>query len=88
VYLDKIVILELAVFVWYRYVTCIAVCFFVQPKAEKVCGFRNLDRLGPAEVARLTVDLLPTLCQHTESASAFFQVFTSNSILHCPCRRK
>ena len=49
------------------------VCVVAQPKAE-VGGFRNLDRLGAAEVARRTVDLLPTLCQHTESTSAFFQV--------------
>jgi len=45
-----------------------------QPKLEKSVGFRNIEQLGPLEVVRRTVELLPALCQHFESTSAFFQV--------------
>ena len=48
---------------------------FIQSKtgSDKV-GFSHLDEQSSEKVAKTLTELLPTLCNHLESTSAFFQV--------------
>ncbi|KAK2547498.1 Fanconi anemia group D2 protein [Acropora cervicornis] len=45
---------------------------------DKLVGFSNLSRYSSKEVATFVVDLLPSLCEHLEATSAFFQEWFSN----------
>lgn len=48
-----------------------------QVRHDKLVGFSNLSRYSSKEVATFVVDLLPSLCEHLEATSAFFQVFAA-----------
>ena len=50
------------------------VLYKLQIRQEKLVGFSNLSQHSSKEVAKFTVDLLPALCEHLETTSAFFQV--------------
>ena len=46
----------------------------LQVRQDKLVGFSNLSRYSSKEVAKYVVELLPSLCEHLEATSAFFQV--------------
>jgi len=52
---------------------------FLKVRQDKLVGFSNLSRYSPKEVAKYAVELLPSLCEHLEAASAFFQALMAQN---------
>ena len=53
----------------------------LQVRQDKLVGFSNLSRYPSKEVAKYVVELLPSLCEHLEATSAFFQVRLWRSVV-------
>ena len=51
-----------------------ASCFISQTKSDKNVGFSHLDNLTSNQIALRVIGLLPSLCEHLEATSGFFQV--------------
>ncbi|XP_071810263.1 Fanconi anemia group D2 protein-like [Asterias amurensis] len=52
---------------------------FLKTKGNKNAGFTHLNRFSPRQIAKRAVKLLPHLCQHLESTSAFFQTLMADN---------
>ncbi|XP_044183012.1 Fanconi anemia group D2 protein-like isoform X2 [Acropora millepora] len=52
---------------------------FLKVRHDKLVGFSNLSRYSSKDVATFVVDLLPSLCEHLEATSAFFQGLMAQS---------
>ncbi|XP_077977229.1 Fanconi anemia group D2 protein-like [Glandiceps talaboti] len=52
---------------------------FLKTKGDKNTGFSHLDHHSPVEIAKRAVKLLPSMCDHLESASGFFQALIADN---------
>ncbi|XP_038054583.1 Fanconi anemia group D2 protein-like isoform X2 [Patiria miniata] len=52
---------------------------FLKTKSDKNTGFSHLNRFTPREIAVKAIKLLPHLCDHLESTSAFFQALVEQN---------
>uniref|UniRef100_A0ABM0MZN2 Fanconi anemia group D2 protein-like n=1 Tax=Saccoglossus kowalevskii TaxID=10224 RepID=A0ABM0MZN2_SACKO len=52
---------------------------FLKTKADKNTGFSHLDRHSNVDIAQKAVILLPSICDHLESTSGFFQAIIADN---------
>ncbi|XP_022104971.1 Fanconi anemia group D2 protein-like isoform X2 [Acanthaster planci] len=52
---------------------------FLKTKSDRNAGFSHLNHFNPREIAEKAIKLLPHLCEHLESTSAYFQALIAEN---------